>query len=271
MELVDVYVPTVLGRLRIRQAGAGPAMLFWPSLLMDSALWTAQAEYFAGTRQVVLIDPPGHGASQPLTREFTFAECATCVVQVLDHLGLPRADFVGNSWGGMIGGTFAARHPDRIGAAVLMNCTASPAGLRQRLEYALLTRIARLMGGIRAPLVPSVIGAFLGPTSRRTRPHTVAAIRAALTRANVNSVTWAVTSVVPRRPDQRGLLGLIRTPVLVVAGVEDPTFPVAETRAMADAIPGARFVVLDNAAHLAALEVPETVNTLIDGFLRAQD
>lgn len=103
----------------------------------------------------------------------------------------------------------------------------------------------------------------------RDRPHAVSAIRAALTRLNADSAAWAVTSVVPRRPDQRGLFGLIQTPVLVVAGVEDRTFPVAETRAMADAIPGARFVVLDNAAHLAALEVPETVNTLIDGFLRA--
>ncbi|MGO1055141.1 alpha/beta fold hydrolase [Crossiella sp. CA198] len=271
MELQDVHVPTVLGRLRVRRAGAGPPLLFWPSLLMDSALWTAQAEYFAGTRQVLLVDPPGHGGSEPLGQEFTFEECATCVRQILDHLGLDRADFVGNSWGGMIGGTFAARYPDRIGAAVLMNCTASPAGRRQRIEYGLLTRVARLLGGVRAPLVPSVLNAFLGPTSLRSRPHAVAAIRAALRRINVHSVTWAVTSVVPRRPDQRGLFGLIRTPVLVVAGVQDQTFPVAETRAMADAIPGARFVVLDNAAHLAALEVPETVNTLIDGFLRAQD
>ncbi|TDO45716.1 hypothetical protein EV643_11240 [Kribbella sp. VKM Ac-2527] len=36
---------------------------------------------------------------------------------------------------------------------------------------------------------------------------------------------------------------------------------------MADAIPGSRFVVLDGAAHLAALECQAEVNTLIDGFL----
>jgi 3-oxoadipate enol-lactonase len=77
----------------------------------------------------------------------------------------------------------------------------------------------------------------------------------------------AVTSVVPRRPDQRALFGQIRTPVLVVAGAEDATFPVAETEAMADSIPGARFVVLEQSAHLAALESPAEVNTLIDDFL----
>jgi 3-oxoadipate enol-lactonase len=113
-----------------------------------------------------------------------------------------------------------------------------------------------------------VVDAFAGPTTRRTRPEVIATIRAAAARVKVSSVRWAVTSVVPHRPDQRALFASIRTPVLVVAGIEDTTFPVAETRAMADAIPGARFVVLDDAAHLAALEVPAEVNALIDDFLR---
>ena len=75
--------------------------------------------------------------------------------------------FVGNSWGGMIGGTFAATYPDRIGSAVLMNCTASPAGTRQKIEYGLLLRMAKLIGGIRPPLTRSVLKAFLGPTTFR--------------------------------------------------------------------------------------------------------
>jgi 3-oxoadipate enol-lactonase len=84
---------------------------------------------------------------------------------------------------------------------------------------------------------------------------------------NIASSHYAVTSVVPRRPDQRALFGTIRTPVLVVAGAEDATFPVTETEEMADSIPGARFVVLEQSAHLAALESPNEVNTLIDDFL----
>jgi 3-oxoadipate enol-lactonase len=55
--------------------------------------------------------------------------------------------------------------------------------------------------------------------------------------------------------------------VLVVAGVEDVTFANAETKAMADAIPGAEFVVLDGVAHLAALEDPVLINRLVEDFL----
>lgn len=53
----------------------------------------------------------------------------------------------------------------------------------------------------------------------------------------------------------------------LVAGAEDATFPNAETREMADAIPNSSFVVLDGVAHLAALENPSLVNSLVEDFL----
>jgi 3-oxoadipate enol-lactonase len=265
--LDHVTVDTALGRIGVQTAGDGDAILFWPSLLMTGDMWSAQAEHFAARHRVVLIDPPGHGESQALTGPFTFEECARCIVDVLDGLGFDRAHFVGNSWGGMIGGTFAATHPDRVGKAVLMNCTASAAGGRQKLEYGFLLRIAGWLGGIRPPLTRSVLKAFLGPTTFRERPDVVAYVRAAVQAVDLDSGAWAVRSVVPRRPDQRALLGRVTTPVLVVAGVEDATFSNDETKAMADAIPGSSFVVLDGVAHLAALENPVLVNKLVEDFL----
>jgi 3-oxoadipate enol-lactonase len=262
-----VTVDTALGRLRVQTAGDGDAILFWPSLLMTGDMWSAQAEHFAARHRVVLIDPPGHGESQALTGTFTFEECARSIVDLLDGLGIERAHFVGNSWGGMIGGTFAATHPDRVGKSVLMNCTASAAGGRQKLEYGVLLRMAGWLGGIRPPLTRSVLKAFLGPTTFRDRPDVVAYVRDAVQAVDLDSCSWAVRSVVPRRPDQRALLGRVTTPVLVVAGVEDATFPNAETKAMADAIPGSSFVVLDDVAHLAALENPALVNKLVEDFL----
>ena len=267
---VDRDVPTTLGRLRVRTQGDGPAMLMWPSLLMDGSLWAAQVEHFSDRFTVLAVDPPGHGASEALIRGFTFTECATVVCEVLDHFGIDRAHLLGNSWGGMIGGTFAALHPERVGVSVLMNATASPAGRYQKLEYGALLRAASLMGGLRKPLMPSVLKAFLGPTTLASRPDVVRHVRETAGRADIASVAWAVRSVVPHRPDQRELFGRIRTPVLVVAGAEDATFKLPEARAMADAIPGAELVVIDGAAHLAALEAPNEVNALVDRFLAAQ-
>ena len=258
---------TALGRVQIRVRGTGDAMLFWPSLLMTGEMWAAQADHFGEDRRVILVDPPGHGGSEKLTEPFSFDDCARCVVDILDGLGIERAHFIGNSWGGMIGGTFAAMYPDRVGRAVLMNCTASAAGTRQKIEYGLLLRVAKLLGGIRPPLTSSVLKAFLGPTTFRTRPDVVAFVRDSVQAVDVQSSAWAVRSVVPARPDQRALLGRVTTPVLVVAGVEDATFPLTETIAMAEAIPGAAIAVLEGVAHLAALENPQLVNTLIEQFV----
>ena len=260
-------VDTALGRVHVRTNGSGEAMMFWPSLLMNGDMWAAQARHFGASHRVILVDPPGFGKSEKLTATFTFEDCARCIVDILDGLGVERTHFVGNSWGGMIGGTFAATYPNRIGSAVLMNCTASPAGARQKIEYGFLLRVASLLGGIRPPLTRSVLKAFLGPTTFRTRPDVVTFVRESAQRVDIRSGAWAVRSVVPLRPDQRALLSKVRTPVLVVAGVEDATFPVPETMAMAEAIPDGAVAVLDGVAHLAALENPSLVNKLISDFV----
>ena len=177
--------------------------MFWPSLLMTGDMWSAQAIHFGATRRVILVDPPGHGGSQKLTGPFTFDDCARVIVDILDSLGIERTHFVGNSWGGMIGGTFAATYPDRIGHAVLMNCTASAAGARQKIEYGFLLRLAKVLGGIRPPLTRSVLKAFLGPTTFTTRPDVVSYVRRTVEAVDITSGSWAVRSIVPARPDQR--------------------------------------------------------------------
>lgn len=260
-------VPTKLGRVNVTLAGEGPAMMLWPSLLMTGSLWQGQIDHFAASHSVIAVDPPGHGGSEPLTRGFTFEDCALTIEQILDELGHDRVDYVGNSWGGMIGATFAATRPDRTRSCVLMNCTASPSGRRQKLEYGALLGLGRILGGLKGPLVKSSVDAFLGPTTKGTRPEVVEEVRAAVRAADIGSVRWAVQSVVPERPDQRPILGRITAPVTVIAGEEDATFPVSETKEMAHGIPGARLVVIDGAAHLVALEVPDRVNALIEEHL----
>src|SRR3546814_16282491 len=81
--------------------------------MMDGRMWAAQATHFIGCHRVVLVDPPGHGGSDALSRNFSFDECARCIVDLLDALQIERTHWVGNSWGGMIGGTVAAQYPDQ--------------------------------------------------------------------------------------------------------------------------------------------------------------
>jgi 3-oxoadipate enol-lactonase len=266
-QLREQTVDTVLGRIRLQVGGSGSPIVFWPSLLMTGDMWHGVAENLIAGRQVVLVDPPGQGGSQPLSDFFSFDDCARCVADILDGLGLDKAHFVGNSWGGMIGATFAATYPERVGGAVLMNCTAGRAGIRQKLEFAMLLRVAKWTGGIGPLLNRPVLKAFLGPTTMRERPEVVAHVSHSVQSVDIASASWAVQSVVTRRPDQRALLGRIQTPVLVVGGAEDATFPPHDAIDMAKVIPDASIRVLDGVAHLAGLENPPLVSALVEQFL----
>lgn len=271
METEELSIPTRLGTLHARLRGDGPLVVLWPSLLMDGSLWDDMTTQLAKRWTTLALDPPGHGRREPLRRSFTLDECAGALLDVLDHAEVATAHVIGNSWGGMVGATFAARHGDRLGAAVLMNATGSAAGRRQRLEFGAMLGLGRLLGGVRPPLTRSVLGAFLGPTSLRERPAVVQHVRDSVQAVDLDSVSFAVRSVVPDRPDQRLLLAQIDRPVLVVAGREDATFPVAETQAMADAIPDAEFWVVEDGAHLVALEVPHVVTPRVVDFLARHD
>jgi 3-oxoadipate enol-lactonase len=261
-------IATVLGEINVHLVGNGPAMVCWPSLLMTGQMWRGQVDHFASSHKMVLIDSPGHGESDPLNRYFTLEECALCLSQILDQLEMEDCVLVGNSWGGMMGGVFAALYPSRIRAAVLMNCTASVAGWYQKMEFLLMTSVLRRVHTVPKLVVNRAVHAFTGATTERTRPEIAGYIRSTVAAARADSVCWAIDSVVPRRADHRALFGAIRKPILVMTGEEDRTFPVAETRAMAEAIPGSQFRVLRSVGHLAALEAPQAVNATIDEFLR---
>ncbi len=60
-----------------------------------------------------------------------------------------------------------------------------------------------------------------------------------------------------RDADLNDRLGAIRAPTLVIAGANDPAAPVEQAEAIRDGIPGARLMVIPQAAHLANVEQPE--------------
>jgi 3-oxoadipate enol-lactonase len=67
--------------------------------------------------------------------------------------------------------------------------------------------------------------------------------------------------------DTRASLGEITVPTLVLAGADDPATPPDTVRVIADGIPGARFEVVPDAAHLLTAEQPAIVNALVADHL----
>ncbi len=67
--------------------------------------------------------------------------------------------------------------------------------------------------------------------------------------------------------DRRDALPRIAVPTLLIAGGADTVAPPAMMERMAAKIPGAHFVTIPGAGHLANLEQPATFNRVLGDFL----
>jgi pimeloyl-ACP methyl ester carboxylesterase len=63
------------------------------------------------------------------------------------------------------------------------------------------------------------------------------------------------------RPDSMPMLATVAVPTLVITGAEDEMIPVDESRRMAEAVKGAKLVIIPGAGHLSNLEQPEAFNS----------
>jgi pimeloyl-ACP methyl ester carboxylesterase len=71
------------------------------------------------------------------------------------------------------------------------------------------------------------------------------------------------------RPDSRDLLPRIDVPTLILAGVHDPLSTPERNSAMAQAIPGSRLVMIEDAYHFPMLEKPDEVTAALRLWLAA--
>jgi pimeloyl-ACP methyl ester carboxylesterase len=73
--------------------------------------------------RVIVPDLRGHGRSTNPSKQFTFRQCASDVLALLDHLGIARTKAIGMSMGAKTLLHVATMQPDRIAAMVLVSAT----------------------------------------------------------------------------------------------------------------------------------------------------
>ncbi|HSL77080.1 MAG TPA: alpha/beta hydrolase [Candidatus Limnocylindrales bacterium] len=103
--------------VRLQEVGSGPPVLFIHGIATSGVSWAALAARATGFR-CLIVDRPGTGLSQPLTRSVdhtTLAELSDVfVADVLDALELPSAHVVASSLGGYVALRSAAATPERV-------------------------------------------------------------------------------------------------------------------------------------------------------------
>jgi pimeloyl-ACP methyl ester carboxylesterase len=72
------------------------------------------------------------------------------------------------------------------------------------------------------------------------------------------------------RPDRTALLATVSVPSLVIGGEGDRVTPPSQMRALAQAIRGARTVIVPGAGHLPPMERPDATNEALIELLEGR-
>ena len=261
---------TSAGRLHVSVCGTGPPALLWHSLLVDSSQWSRIVDDLASTRTLVLVDGPGHGASGPPPAEAGFEQCAGAAVEILDGLGLEQVDWIGNAWGGHCGYVFASTFPRRCRSLIAVAAPITPLPPPQRRRIRLLVALYGLAGPS-APLRTAVVETLLAEHTRESDPRAVELVTAAFRNGDRTGMHRVMQSMMLRRRDLGHHLPRITMPALIVSGSEDPTFPSARGRSIAEQLAQGEALTIDGAGHLPPLERPQAFAAAVRSFWDAAD
>lgn len=225
-------------------------MVLWHSLFLDSTSWGPLVEELAPHRTVITIDGPSHGRSEPVTRDFTFAECTRAAVDALDQLGVSEpVDWVGNAWGGHVGILLAATQPQRIRTLATIGTPVPGLSMRLRITQGWpLVALYRLAGPTRF-LCSGLSDALYGTDAADD-------VMDPFRHADRTGMYHAMRSMMLNRPSLHDRLPDVVAPTLMLAAHEDDEgWPLHEAQAVAATMHNARAGVVRGGGRVAPLLV----------------
>lgn len=232
----------------------------------DPANWAAVTRQLVESgHRVVRWYQRGHGPSTVGADGFAIERFGADLAEILVELDLHDVVLAGHSLGGMTAQAFAIHHSEvcnaRVKAMLLVataagGLAATPIG---RTKDLLVKNVALLDRAMASPyghlLVRNTLGKGATPGMvRATRDHFVGTPPA--TRAGIAEAMFVM--------DLREGGRTITVPTMIVVGTRDPLTPVAQSRAMANAIPGAHLEVLPGLGHMLPFEAPARLAELIE-------
>ena len=245
--------------LDLPHSDAGPRSALPVILLhgfpLDHHMWAAQKDALAAAGLRVLVpDLRGHGKA-PLGRGApSVAAMAEDVLRMADRAGLRRFALAGFSMGGYVAFEVLRKAPQRVAGLALVDTRAEPDAEDAKAGRAATAERVRKEGP--RALVEAMLPKMLTPDAPAELRAQVERMMAGIPPEGAAQALLAMRD----RTDARPLLPQVRAPTLVVVGEADPITPPDAARAMAEAVPGARLVVVPGAAHLAPMERPREVS-----------
>ncbi len=241
-------------------AEGAPVVVLTGSLGTDITMWRPQSDRLRAHFRTLRYEIRGHGRSEVPAGPYSIDDLGSDLLALLDRLEIERVSLCGLSIGGMISMWTAAHAPERIERVVLC-CTSARLGPPESWHERAATVRAEGVGAV----ADAVLERWFTPGFRDAHPDVLEAMRQILAATPPEGYAGCCEAIAAM--DLTGDLPSISAPTLVLAGEHDPSTPPEHGRRIAELIPGARFELVSNAAHLASVERPDLTTMTILRFL----
>lgn len=244
-------------------AGEGRPLVLLHAGICDARMWDGQFEAFAASRKVLRYDRRGFGRTTQGAGAFSHVEDLD---DLLGHLNLGRAAFVGCSQGAKIALDLSLKRPGLVEALVLV--APSVSGYRHAAaaapQYVEIER-ADAAGDVERVNELELQVWVDGPG--RAPGEVDPGVRELVREMNLAALKASAGEESPPGVVAAARLGEVRAPTLVVVGDLDTPQTLEAAGALARGVPGARLEVVRGAAHLPNMERPEEFNRIVLEFL----
>lgn len=234
-----------------------PVLLVGPSLGTSvEVLWHSAATHLTGLH-VIGWDLPGHGRSPAPDSSYTMSELARAIGQFIDTLDTDVAvHYAGVSVAGAVGLQLLLDRPAALRTATLL-CTGAKIGDPDDWR----TRAARVAVEGTSILLTNARARWFSRNFAAREPGHVHTLLDGL--SHIDPSGYAATCLALADFDVRPRLSEVTSPILAIAGVEDIVTTPAQLASLSQLVQSGRYAEVPDAAHLAPLEQPSAVATLI--------
>jgi pimeloyl-ACP methyl ester carboxylesterase/DNA-binding CsgD family transcriptional regulator len=247
------------------RAGSGPALVYvngWLSHLELSWALTPERAFFeslAEGRRLIRYDKAGCGLSGPTERPPSLDLEDEALTAVLAAAGPEPVDLVGASLGAAVAVRWAASHPGRVRRLVLYGGWVRGAEVAAPPVREHVLGLVATDWGLGSDVLTDI---FAPDADRETRLTFGRYQRECATAERARDMLATCYDV-----DVTDALPRVAVPTLVVHRDRDRAAPLAQGRALAAGIPGARLSVLPGRSHLPFVGDAEALSRTIRAFL----
>lgn len=248
--------------------GAGPPLVLIMGLRRNAEWWYRQIPELSQHFRMLVFDNRGAGRSDQPAADYSTALFAKDTAALMDELGIASAPVLGYSMGGYIAQELAIRYPDRVQGLILVSTGAGGASAvlmdpQRRREF------EEVAGLSPAQVLHKNLDIYFSPGFIAAQPEQVAEfIEVSLRHAQPEEAFLRQYQACLAH-DTSDRDHLIKAPVLIMTGEDDPLVPPANSYIMKELMPQAELRVFPGGRHCFLIEMHQDFNRAVLDFLGA--